>query len=177
MKSCSFAMIVLAALFAPQAGCSKSSTSDSDQPAGEVVLDGSKYLLDSEPAGAKEVIAAREEAKDGDPIVVVGRIGGSENPWVAGRAAFWIVDGSLKACSDIPGDTCEKPWDYCCETHKLANATALVKVLDDQGDIVKAGARSLLNVRELSTVIVQGTAKRDDSGNLTVLASGVFVKG
>jgi hypothetical protein len=87
------------------------------------------------------------------------------------------VDGSLKACSDIPGDTCEKPWDYCCETHKLANATALVKVLDDQGDIVKAGARSLLNVQELSTVIVQGTAKRDDSGNLTVLANGVFVKG
>ncbi len=176
VKIFSFAMF-MPALLVLQAGCSKSSTPDSNPPANEVVLDGSKYLLGGEPAGAKQVIAARAEAKDGDPIVVVGRIGGSGNPWIEGRAAFWIVDGSLKACSDIPGDMCETPWDYCCETHQLPNATLLVKVLDDSGDIVKAGARALLNVQELSTVVVQGTAQRDDSGNLTLLASGVFVKG
>jgi len=42
--------------------------------------------------------------------------------------------------------------------------------------LVKADARKLLNVRELSTVVVAGKAQRDDAGNLTVLASGVFVK-
>ena len=41
---------------------------------------------------------------------------------------------------------------------------------------MKAGARQLLDVKELSTVVVAGKAQRDDAGNLTVLASGVYVK-
>ena len=95
---------------------------------------------------------------------------------VKGLAAFSIVDQSLKACSDIPGDQCQKPWDYCCETSELPTSTALVKVVDESGDLVKADARELLDVKELSTVIVKGKAQRDDAGNLTVLASGVYVK-
>jgi hypothetical protein len=121
------------------------------------------------------VIKVREESADADEVVIVGRIGG-ESPWIEDRAAFSIVDSSLRACSDIPGDACETPWDYCCETDKLPRATALVKVVDADGNLVKAGARELLNVNELSTVVVQGTAQRDDQGNLTVLARGVFVR-
>jgi len=139
-------------------------------------VDGSAFLLDAEPEGAGDVIAVREQAGDGDEIVIVGRIGGSANPWIDGRAAFSIVDGSLKACSDIEGDNCPKPWDYCCETSRLPDATALVKVVDDNGELVEADAKELLNVKELSTVVVQGKAQRDEAGNLTVLASGVFVK-
>jgi hypothetical protein len=33
-----------------------------------------------------------------------------------------------------------------------------------------------LGAKELSTVVVKGKAKRDDAGNLTVLASGVYVR-
>ena len=72
-------------------------------------VDGSKYLLNSEPDDAMDVIKVRKEAKDDENIVIVGRIGGSENPWVEGRAAFSIVDPSLKPCED----GCPKPWDYC----------------------------------------------------------------
>jgi hypothetical protein len=155
-------------------GCSNEEASTPSTSA--VAVDGSKYLLNSEPKGAGDVIQVRESASDGDDVVIVGRIGGSENPWIEGRAAFSIVDGSLKACSDIPGDQCPIPWDYCCETPKLPTSTALVKVVDENGDLVKADARELLAVKELSTVIVKGKAQRDDAGNLTVLASGVFVK-
>jgi len=142
----------------------------------ELDIDGSAFLLTEEPTGAGDVIAVREQAQDGDQVTVVGRIGGSDNPWVDGRAAFSIVDGSLKACSDIEGDTCRKPWDYCCETAKLPTATALVKVVDENGELVKADARKLLGVQELSTVIIRGKAQRDEANNLTVLASSVFVK-
>ena len=155
---------------------SNSSTSKEADLTTALRVDGSRFLLTVEPGDAGDVIKVREEAGDGDDIVIVGRIGGSENPWVDGRAAFSIVDGSLKACSDIPGDNCPVPWDYCCETPKLPNATALIKIVDDNGDLVKANAKDLLGVRELSTVVVKGKAKRDDAGNLTVLASGVFVK-
>lgn len=41
---------------------------------------------------------------------------------------------------------------------------------------MKADAKELLGVKELSTVIVKGKAQRDDAGNLTVLATDVFVK-
>ena len=68
--------------------------------------DSSKYLLTSEPPEAKDVLALRGDAKDGDPIVVVGRVGGSKQPVVKGRAAFTIVDLSLKPCNEEEDDEC-----------------------------------------------------------------------
>jgi len=161
-------------------GCSQEQTthsaSEETSSTPSPTVDGSKFVLTAEPDEARGVIQVREDASDGDDVVIVGRIGGSENPWIDGRAAFSIVDGSLKACSDVPGDNCEKPWDYCCETSKLPTATALVKVVEENGELVKADAKGLLDVKELSTVVVKGKAKRDEAGNLTVLASGVYVK-
>ena len=122
------------------------------------------------------MIALRKNAQNEDAVVVVGRIGGSRDPWVEGRAAFSIVDLSLKACSDIEGDKCKIPWDYCCQTDLLPKATVLVKVVDNSGSLVETDSRELLAVKELNTVIVNGTAKRDDAGNLTVLASRIYVK-
>ncbi|MHB8903285.1 MAG: hypothetical protein ACYC6Y_31370 [Thermoguttaceae bacterium] len=105
---------------------------------------GSQYLLTEEPQAASEVIAARENAKDDEPVVVVGRIGGSQSPWVEGMAAFSIVDRSLKACSDTEGDECPTPWDYCCQTDLLPKATVLVKVVDDTGKVVDTDSQRLL---------------------------------
>ena len=159
-------------------GCAQQSSEQStnDEVTSTNSVDGSKFILDSEPEEADDVIAVREAASDGDEVVIVGRIGGSANPWIDGRAAFSIVDGSLKACSDIPGDLCEKPWDYCCETPNLPGATALVKFVDEDGELVKSDAKQLLNVKELSTVVVKGKAQRDDDGNLTILADSLYVK-
>jgi len=151
-------------------------------PAGEsaappvIAVDAARYLLPAEPADPQHVIAARTASQDQDAVVVVGRIGGSRNPWVQGRAAFSIVDCSLKACSDIPGDKCPVPWDYCCALDKLPTATALVKIVDEQGQLLRTDARQLLDLAELQTVVVRGTAQRDDAGNLTVLASRIFVR-
>ena len=167
-------LFAIAGLFV---GCGpEASTQSPESPNGGPEVDGSKYVLSAEPEGAGEVIQVREQAADGEDVVIVGRIGGSANPWIDGRAAFSIVDNSLKACSDIEGDHCPIPWDYCCETSKLPTGSALVKVVDEKGELVKASAKELLDVKELSTVVVKGKAKRDEAGNLTVLANGVFVK-
>ena len=58
----------------------------------------------------------------------------------------------------------------------LSSSMALVKVVDENGSLVKVDAKGLLDVKELSTVVIKGKAQRDDAGNLTVLASGVYVK-
>lgn len=155
------------------AGCSEQ---PDETPATESQIDGSSYLLDEAPEGAADVIAVRETAEDDDEVVIVGRIGGSRNPWIEGRAAFNIVDGSLKACSDIPGDNCRYPWDYCCETARLPDAIAFIEFVDEDGRTIEADARELLNVKELSEVVVKGKAQRDEAGNLTVQASGIYIK-
>ncbi|RIK74692.1 MAG: hypothetical protein DCC68_22565 [Planctomycetota bacterium] len=138
--------------------------------------DGKQYMFKEEPKDGKDVIAVRESAKDGDDVIVVGRIGGEVDPWLKGFAGFRIVDKSLRACSDIPGDACETPWDYCCETDKLATGAALVKFVDTEGNAVKGNAKELLGVKELQTVVVAGKAKRDEAGNLSILAKGIYVR-
>lgn len=133
-----------------------------------------EYKLAEEPKDAADVKAVRHDAKDQDEVTVVGRIGGRVNPWIKGAAAFSIVDRSLKPCNEIEGDTCKTPWDYCCESD-LAKATVLVMFVDADGKIVKQDARELLGVKELDTLFIQGKAKRDKQGNVTIMASKVFV--
>ena len=138
-------------------------------------IDGTKFVLAEEPADAKTVDEVREAAKDGDDVVIVGRIGGDRDPWVAERAAFLIVDPSRIPCNERTGDSCKTPWDYCCETD-LAKSKATIKFVDDAGKTLANDARQLLGIKELQTVVVKGQAKRDEAGNLTVLASGLFVR-
>ncbi len=52
----------------------------------------------------------------------------------------------------------------------------MVKVVDTSGKTVATDARKLLGLKELQTVVVRGKAKRDEIGNLTVLADGIFVR-
>jgi len=151
-------------------GCSQSKPSVAALPAAE----GAKYMLAAEPAGAQPVKDVRQSAKDGDEVVIVGRIGGSSKPWVEGRAGFQIVDPSFIPCNEKEGDNCTTPWDYCCDaTEDLAKGMATVKVVDDQGQTVPSDARRLLGLKKLDTVVIRGRAKRDEQGNLTVLAAGI----
>jgi hypothetical protein len=132
------------------------------------------YQLAEAPHAASDVAAMRKDAKDKQEVVVVGRIGGRANPWIKGMAAFSIVDRSLKPCNEIEGDTCKTPWDYCCESD-LGKSTLLVTFVDENGKIVKQDARKLLGVKELDTVTIVGRAKRDSSGNVSILASKVYI--
>ncbi|MBI1903395.1 MAG: hypothetical protein HYS13_20020 [Planctomycetia bacterium] len=159
-------------LLAVVAGCGDSQTATPSGPSAE----GAKFIAAAEPAGAKDVIATRETAGDGDDLVVVGRIGGSPNPWVEGFAQFSIVDRSLKACSEREGDSCPTPWDFCCDQSILAKSMVEVKIVDETGQTVAAGAKDFLGVKELDTIVVKGKAKKDDKGNVSILASQIYVK-
>lgn len=134
----------------------------------------SEYLVDSEPAGAIPVGEARESTEDGQEVTLVGLIGGSSDPFVEGLAAFTIVDPKVPYCA--PDEGCPTPWDYCCTQDQVKDNIATVKIVDEAGRPVVHGARGLLGVKELSTVVVKGKAKRDDQGNLTVAANKVFVR-
>ena len=141
-----------------------------------VAIDVTPYLLSEPPGDAEEVKSVHEAAGSERDVVIVGKIGGRSDPWIEGRAAFNIVDRSVKSCSDIPGDDCPTPWDYCCTQGDLRGSTALVKVVGGDGRTLFGDARKLFGVKELQTVIIKGTARKDDAGNLTVVASGLYLK-
>jgi hypothetical protein len=130
------------------------------------------YRLNSEPAGARGVIDVRKEAKDGEEVVIVGRIAGSKEPLVKGRAAFTIVDLSVEPCED------DQPWVMCCTPKEdLLPAMVLVKFVDDNGRTLTQDARQLVGVKEWSLVVVTGEARRDAEGNLTaIIAEGIYIK-
>ena len=44
------------------------------------------------------------------------------------------------------------------------------------GRALSGDARKLFGVKELQTVIIKGTARKDQAGNLTVVASGLFLE-
>jgi hypothetical protein len=166
-------VLLLAGVLA--AGCGRSGEPPRPEGDNGEAGAGEKYLLPEEPSGAKGVTQARKEARDGDEVVVVGRIGGDAKPWIEGRAGFWIVDPAVKSCKETEDDACPTPWDYCCiPKDELVKAMATVKVVDDQGQTIKEDARKLLGLKELQTVVVRGKAKRDAEGNLTVLADGIY---
>lgn len=156
------------ALFA--AGCGEEQTP-------EIVtgsdIDTSQYILDSEPENAVAITDARAADNDGQEITLVGRIGGKKDPWVDGRAAFTLVDMSKVFCH--PEEGCPTPWDYCC-AGDLTDFRAFVKLTTPDGKTVGADAQEAFGLNELDTVVVKGTAKRDEDGNLSILANGIFVR-
>jgi hypothetical protein len=139
-------------------------------------IDGSQFLLNEEPDGAVGVIAARESAQDGASLVLVGRVGGSANPWVDGRAAFMLLDASMSVVAEgedsAEGELCTGD---CCATERLA-CTTLVKVVDASGQVVPVDSRELLGLKESDMVVVEGSAKKDKSGNFSMLAYRVFIR-
>jgi hypothetical protein len=134
----------------------------------------SRYVVSTEPSGAIAVGDARQSVQDKDEIVLVGRVGGSSNPFVDGIAAFTIVDLKVPHCAADEG--CPTPWDYCCTQDQVKGNIAMVKVVDEQGKPVAEDARQLLGVEALDAVVIHGKATRDADGNLALLADQVFVR-
>lgn len=131
------------------------------------------------PANGTHVAAAKAAARQGEEITIVGRIGGSANPYVADRAIFTIVDPALKACSDMDDpDHCDKPWDYCCEDRaKLRAGTATIEIAGADGKPIAVAVRGVQGLDPLVTVAVTGTVtERNDAGLLVVRAKRIEVR-
>lgn len=131
----------------------------------------SEFVLNAEPGGAMDVLDVRENAKNGQHVVVLGRIGGGINPWIDGRAAFLVTDERVQGCED---GQCSDGCAQCAQ--ELAEASTMVKFLDASQKVMTVDARELLGVKDRQVVVVRGTANRDANGNLSIAATGVYVR-
>lgn len=136
---------------------------------------GLAWVLTSMPEGAVPVGQLKADAKEGDRVVMRGRIGGRSEPMTSGSAVFLVMDPAIPSCADEPGDKCPTPWDYCCEPREsLAANNATVMVVSPGGQAVDTDMR-LAGFAPLDEVVVVGVVgPRPSPEVLTIRAEGVY---
>jgi hypothetical protein len=73
-------------------------------------------------------------------------------------------------------DDCPTPWDYCCDDQtEVAQATMTVEFREGEKPL-KTGVRGFHGLDHLTHVVVTGKAQKDELGNLSVLADGLFIR-
>lgn len=157
-------------------GCSDSYNSSEAQSSSTKNVEESKshaWVLTNAPAGDVSITEAKSNAKEGDQIILRGRIGGRHAPMSSDSPVFTIVDLALEHCGQTKGDACPFPWDYCCETPTtIAMNSATVQVQGESIDLVGGGLEPLDEV-----VLVGTVGPRPDEQVLTILATGVYTVG
>ena len=162
-------IVVLGAL---AVGCdTKESVTNSGIP-----LDGGKYILTTEPANPQTPTEIKESVTEPTLVAIAGRIhAGDAVPFQDGVASFLI--------SQLPeGDHAEDDPDHAencpfCK-RKLKNAPkAVVRVLDESGEVLAVDARKLLGIAKGDVVVVRGTATYLEPVNTVQIdAQGIFVR-
>ena len=133
-------------------------------------------FVTQEPAGAAGVLKVRQSAKAGDHVAMIGRIGGSVNPFVSNRAVFTMVDASMKSCAEMGDDDhCPTPADYCCvPTEELSKATASVCITDSTGKPLAMSLAADGSLKPLMWIAVEGTLQPTDGGAFIVNADHIY---
>ncbi|HBV61523.1 MAG TPA: hypothetical protein DEF45_00730 [Rhodopirellula sp.] len=151
-------------------------TKESVTNSGGVPSDGGKYILTTEPADPQTPTEIKESITEPTLVAITGRIhAGDVEPFQDGVASFLI--------SQLPeGDHAEDDPDHAdncpfCK-RKLKNAPkALVRILDDSGEVMTVDARKLLGIAKGDVVVVRGSATFLEPVNtVQVDAEGIFVR-
>ena len=171
--------LALAGLALVLAGCGGAPPAPPPAPDGPPPAIGN-ILLDTAPAGARDIAALRKQpVKAGDEVTVHGRIGGRVEPFVKDFGAFVLADDKAIVACDKMGedDHCETPWDFCCtEPEDLAASIATIQVLGDDGDVLAQDIDQVAGLAPGGRVTVRGlVAEGSSASNLLINATGLHV--
>ncbi|MHC4776547.1 MAG: hypothetical protein ACYTBR_14950, partial [Planctomycetota bacterium] len=150
-------------------GCGNAST-PADDASAQTSPVATSWLLADMPADAVPVLQAKQTAREGDQVVVRGRIGGRSDPLSHDVAVFVVMDPALPSCRDR-GGPCKKPWDYCCETTETITANSATVMLVDDAKTPMAVDLGGHGFEPLDEVVVVGTvAPRPNEAMLVIHA-------
>lgn len=160
-------------------GCSKPESTKSDAKGSAVPAAPmpANLFVATAPGGAQNVKDAKATARKGDEIVLVGRIGGSKQAFVEGRAIFTLVDSRVKSCAEgAEMDWCKTPWDYCCEPREELTANlASIEVVGADGKPIKTGLQGANGLKPLAVVTIAGRVADAGGGILLLDAKSIHV--
>jgi hypothetical protein len=131
----------------------------------------SEVLAKVPAAEPKAIHTIRKSAEPGDEITISGRIMGHDSPFVDGRAVFILGDPELLTpCNELPGDSCETPWDVCCETPEdKKTGTATIQIVGTDGRVLKEGVEGVGGLVKLAHVTVTGKVAEGSSTDLLLV--------
>ena len=133
-------------------------------------------FVDDAPSGGRGVAEIKADATATGEVVVEGRIGGRVQPFVEGVAVFLLADTGMKTCSEIHGDSCKTPWDYCCEPRaSLAAKTATIQIVDAAGKPLRLDLSGKQGLSPLARLTVAGEIASRDGGTLVINARTIHV--
>jgi hypothetical protein len=120
------------------------------------------FFVDQAPSSPGEIHNIRSTAMPGDTLTLTGLIMGRDAPFVESRAAFVLGDRNvITPCNEKPGDSCETPWDTCCNTpEERQSATATIQLVGPDGRVLKQGLKGIHGLTELSSVTIIGTVDK-----------------
>jgi hypothetical protein len=169
-------LIIAAAIIV---GCERTKSPQAAPPSANALPAG--LVLQTQPADAKPVLDIRKSAKEGDPVVMTGVVGGRKDPIAQNRAIFTLIDPSLPTCDKNNGtmkmEHCETPWDACCSpADEIASHSATVQVVDPAGKPLKTRLAGVAGLAPLKRVSVVGKFHTSPDGKLaSVDATGIYV--
>lgn len=170
-----FATFIMIASLAA-AGCQRNTSAVDSQRLAQAR---GQFVLADEPAGVEGVLDVQESYDAPRKVVLVGQIGGVDNPWTSGQASFVMADPVMLAEADDGEHICDDSGCKFCvrkAVDKLKEGLALVRFIDEDGQVVPIDARQLFDLEENQTVVVRGRAEIDVLGCLVVLADGLYVR-
>lgn len=139
----------------------------------ETVVVQEENVPDAVPVGT-----AKPAVKQGDTVTVLGRIGGSVNPFNRNRAVFTIVDPKIPTCGEgHDPDHCSTPWDYCCEPPESLRANvATIEIAGPDGKPLTFSVQGMRGLEPMATITVTGTVvEHNDQGVFLVRAEKIHV--
>ncbi len=129
-----------------------------------------------------------EHAHQAHEVVMLGNIGGLANPWAESHrdypfkkteAIFFLADPEAFIENEEAGHK-HAPGEECafCAAHAAdkADLLAIVRFVDEKGEVLQTDARELFDVKEHDMVVVSGEARITDGGILVVDARGLYVR-
>jgi predicted small lipoprotein YifL len=168
---------LLASLLAVSLIAACGRTEPASSPPAAAVLPAGLFIA-AEPPEALSVVDAKASAAQGDRVTIRGRIGGTRDPFVAGRAVMTIVDRKLPTCDEKAEDDCPTPWDYCCETRADITAhAATIQISGESGGPLRADLKNVSGLRPGAEVVIIGTVGATSSPTaFLVHAESIYVQ-
>lgn len=153
------------------AGCGGQSQENPAAPPAAAILPGTLFAAVADQPIS--IVEARQNAVDGERVVLRGMVGGRLAPFVEGRAIMLLVDESLPLCQGC----CDTPWDMCCERPDIIAAhSATIQVVDTAGQPLRTSLRGQAGLAPLVRVAVEGTVKRQGEAVFLVNADRLAIQ-
>ena len=140
-------------------------------------------MLDAEPADPSGVVELKSSiitglaSPDGSAVIVAKVLGGQD--WDTDKATFMVreLPSAAEQAGHDHGEGDHSDCAFCqAKEGKDLESMALVRVVNESGELFRTDARKLLGLKENDVIVAQGSGTLEEDGTLSFTASKLFIR-